>query len=165
MGDKGLNQALRLDDNDFPKHIWSFIFRGKFPKHGPENYSLAHLADHKIHGNRFAEDFIITDEVSDSKLLFGLYTSAANAIYAPNTLIKPTDFAGPFRNLLIRRAHQLYREFCNILPEWISIPSEESKLWALDSFEWAEPLGTLDNDNMDAFLKFRNQTLEDLLSD
>jgi hypothetical protein len=52
------NGAIALDDNDYPKQIWSFVFRGKkFPKHGPKNYALAHLADHKDHGNRFGQDF------------------------------------------------------------------------------------------------------------
>ena len=44
---RSLHQALELDDNDSPKHLWSFIFRGKkFQKFGPTGYSLAHLADH-----------------------------------------------------------------------------------------------------------------------
>ena len=39
-----IHSAIKLDDNDFPKHIWAFIFTGKdFRKAGPKNYSLAHL--------------------------------------------------------------------------------------------------------------------------
>ena len=41
-------QCLSLDDNDYPKHLWSFVFTGKpFRKRGPDGYQLAHLFDHK----------------------------------------------------------------------------------------------------------------------
>ena len=46
-------QCLSLDDNDYPKHLWSFVFTGKpFRKRGPEGYQLAHLFDHKEYGTR-----------------------------------------------------------------------------------------------------------------
>lgn len=54
-------KALALDDNDYPKQIWSFVFRGsQFSKFGPSGYALAHLADHKYHGNRYKTDFEVT---------------------------------------------------------------------------------------------------------
>lgn len=156
--------ALRLDDNDYPKQIWSFIFRGKkFPKHGPIGYSLAHLADHKEHKNRFEQDFRL-EQTSDepTKPLFGLYTSAANAAYVPSSLIKPTDFAGPFRNLLMRKAQSLYGSFCNLLPPWLSIPVDSSSQeWSLDEFEWSEPVGT--KTNLPQFIKFRKEVIEGML--
>ena len=37
-------QCLSLDDNDYPKHLWSFVFTGRpFRKRGPAGYQLAHL--------------------------------------------------------------------------------------------------------------------------
>ncbi len=52
------SDALAVDDNDHPKAIWSYVFRGKpFQKEGPSDYSLAHLADHKEHKDRGAEEF------------------------------------------------------------------------------------------------------------
>ena len=43
-----IKDAIAIDDNDYPKQIWSFIFRAaKYSKKGPEGYSLAHLVDHK----------------------------------------------------------------------------------------------------------------------
>jgi hypothetical protein len=86
--------ALKLDDNDYPKHVWSFIFRGKpFQKHGPSGYSLAHLVDHKNYKNRGQEEITnnYSDEITDLTL-FGLYTSVTNTVYMPNGLIRPTDF-------------------------------------------------------------------------
>ncbi len=156
--------AIRLDDNDYPKQIWSFIFRGKkFPKHGPIGYSLAHLADHKQHKNRFEEEFRFEQTGGEStKLLFGLYTSAANTVYVPSNLIKPTDFAGSFRNLLMRKAQSLYGSFCNLLPPWLSIPVDSSSQeWSLDRFEWSEPVGT--KTNLPQFLEFRKDVIEEML--
>ena len=50
-------QCLSLDDNDYPKHLWSFVFTGKpFRKRGPDGYQLAHLFDHKEYGNRWRDE-------------------------------------------------------------------------------------------------------------
>jgi len=50
---RGPEGALKLDDNHYPKIVWSFVFRGKtFQNMGPSGYSLAHLADHKQYKNR-----------------------------------------------------------------------------------------------------------------
>lgn len=158
------NRPLKLDDNDYPKQIWSFVFRGrKFPKHGPYGYALAHLADHKKYNNRYSEDFTVIETDVESRSLYGLYTSVANTIYTPHSLIKPTDFAGGFRNLLMRRAEQLYGGFCHLLPPWLKIPREQRAEWSVDSFDWSEPVGTLAN--IDQFIDFRNQTIDDLLND
>ena len=158
--DKAMKGALRLDDNDYPKQIWSFVFRGrKFPKHGPVGYSLAHLADHKIHGNRFETDFELTGlERTD---LFGLYTSVTNAAYIPSSMIKPTDFGPKLRNLLVRRAAHLYSGHCRLLPDWLKIRAEPSADWHLDAFDWAQPVG--EESGVQAFLDFRGAEMEKLL--
>src|SRR6267378_5780110 len=73
--------ALALDDNDYPKQLWSFVFRGtQFSKFGPGGYALAHLADLKDHGNRFALDFQVTVGADGPRSLFGLYTCPTNAV-------------------------------------------------------------------------------------
>jgi len=155
--------ALRLDDNDYPKHLWSFVFRGKeFQKHGPLGYSLAHLADHKHHGNRGKDEFDSKGHVSAPTPLFGLYTSAANTVYLPNGLIRPTDFSFLLRNLLQRRAAQLYGDFCNLLRSPLSIRLIESPEWRLDQFAWADPVGTMDH--LPAFLEFRSERMERLFA-
>lgn len=89
--------ALVLDDNDYPKQIWSFVFRGaQFSKFGPLGYALAHLADHKEHGNRYKTDFEVIEVGKSTPPLFGLYTCLSNTVYTPLSLIKPTDFVGRF---------------------------------------------------------------------
>lgn len=156
-----IDQALRLDDNDCPKHVWSFTLRGKeFQKHGPTGYSLAHLADHKSHGNRFELDFELVDGANRTEL-FGLYSCPTNAAFIPTAMIKPTDFDGPMRNLLLRRAQALYGGHCRIVPEWLQVRSSHSDDWHLDEFSWAEPVG--DAIGVAAFLDYRNNMLQKLL--
>jgi hypothetical protein len=148
-------QALCVDDNDYPKQIWSFTFlRKPFPKHGPKGYALAHLADHKKHGNRFKLDFDVVDEGCQSDL-FGLYSCPTNTVFIPTAMIKPTDFGEQLRNLLLRRAEQLYGD--HILPKWLSVRPAPSDAWELEKFAWAEPVGAMDG--VAAFLDYRGKML------
>jgi len=148
--------ALRLDDNDFPKQIWSHVFLGKkFNKQGPAGYALAHLADHKNHGNRHDSDFQVQ---GDTKALHGLFAAVTNSVYVPVGLIKPTDFGKRLRNLLMRRATALYGLHCNLLPSWLAIEADLDPQWALDQFDWAEPVG--DCSRVGAFLTYRNSVID-----
>ena len=139
------------------------MFRGtQFAKFGPGGYALAHLADHKDHGNRFALDFQVTDGADSPRSLFGLYTCPTNAVYIPSALIKPTDFAGTIRALLIRRAHQLYGSFCNILPPFLQIPETHLPEWDVNEFKWADPVGT--TKHIPSFLVFRRDRTAKLIA-
>ena len=41
--------CLRLDDNDYPKHLWAFVFTGrKSAKRGPKGYHLAHGGPQRV---------------------------------------------------------------------------------------------------------------------
>lgn len=152
--------ALRLDDNDFPKHLWSFVFRGRpFQKFGPDGYALAHLADHKDHGNRRGDELDGPSATTTS--WFGLYTSAANCAYAPVALVKPTDLSALVRSLLLRRAASLYGEFCALLPPGWKVRPENNPQWSLSAFEWSNPVGTIGN--VKPFLSFRERTMAELL--
>lgn len=154
--------ALALDDNDYPKQLWSFVFRGtQFSKFGPDGYALAHLADHKDHNNRFAQDFEVDEIENQTRFLYGLYTCPSNTIYIPQSLIKPTDFNGTIRDVMIRRAQELYGEFCNILPPFLRIRGCGSGEWELDRFSWADPVGTMDC--VRPFLEFRNERMSKLI--
>lgn len=155
--------ALILDDNHYPKIVWSFVFRGRtFQNRGPEGYSLAHLADHKHYKNRGYEEFDNRGEATGIPALFGLFTSVANTVYLPTGLIRPTDFDFALRNVLQRRAEELYKDCCNVLPPRLSIRAAQSEDWALDDFEWSEPVGTLEH--VSAFLSHRNAEMNKLLS-
>jgi hypothetical protein len=157
-----INGALKLDDNDFPKHIWSFIFRGnKFQKNGPNNYSLAHLADHKEYKNRRSKEFLVKP-INQSHELYGLFTCPTNTAYIPSSLLRPTDFSPAIRKLLISKAHDLYGHFCNILPPWIKLISCSTDKWDHTHFQWSDPVG--DIDNIKLFLDFRNETMKSIFT-
>ncbi len=87
-------ECLSLDDNDYPKHLWAFVFTGKpFRKRGPAGCQLAHLFDHKVYGNRWPDEFDAPPGIEASVLPYGLFTSAANSVYAPGVFLRPN---GPF---------------------------------------------------------------------
>jgi hypothetical protein len=151
--------ALILDDNTFPKQIWSFIFRGrKFANFGPLNYSLAHIFDHKIYKNRAVLEF--DNNTTTMGTLFGLYTSVGGTVYMPNGLMRPTDFSNSLRNLIQRQAQFLYGDFCNLLPPPQSIKTDFAAGWALENFRWRHPVGTIQH--IDTFLTYRNEMMERL---
>lgn len=151
------DDALWLDDNDFPKHLWSFIFRGKpFQKNGPKGYALAHLADHQEYKNRLYKDFgVERDEASIPN--YGLYTAPTNLVYLPTSMIRPSDFSVVLRRVLIEKAHALYDKYCAILPSKFNIEKEKDSKWHFQNFEWADPVG--DPKNIDLFLDFRNRKM------
>ena len=154
-------QALRLDDNDCPKHLWSFTLRGRqFQKFGPKGYALAHLADHKKHGNRFESDFALVEGITQTDL-HGLYSCPTNTAFIPSAMIRPTDFGAAMRNLLLRRAHHLYGAQCNLLPPWLRLRLDVPPGWELEEFEWAEPVGDLQG--VGPFLDYRNGMIRSLL--
>jgi hypothetical protein len=156
-------QALNVDHNGYPKQLWSFVSRGKeFQNFGPRGYELAHLLDHKDAGNRSQLEVETVGPAAERASLFGLFTSAANGVFAPTTMIKPTDFCRPLRNLLQRRAASLYGSFCNLLPPGQGIRDAASDAWSFDDFDWSDPVGSLNH--VDAFLLFRNETIDDLFT-
>jgi hypothetical protein len=78
------------------------------------------------------------------------------------SLIKPTDFVGTIRALLVRRAQELYGTFCNILPPFLRIPENSSSEWNVNEFKWSEPVGTMKH--IPSFLDFRRVRLEKLIN-
>ena len=150
--------ALKIDDNSYPKQIWAFTFLGrKFGNYGPSGYRLAHLIDHKG-GDRFAEEITVLEESKHT--LPGLYTSAANSAYVSGMLMDPTDSAFDVRNLILRRAEQLYGSVCNLLPEGYRVKDGVAR-WELSRFEWANPVGGVEN--IEAFLEFREHEIQSLI--
>ena len=154
-------QCLSLDDNDYPKHLWAFVFTGKpFRKRGPDGYQLAHLFDHKEHGNRWGRELDHLPGTEGTLLPYGLFTSAANSVYVPDAFLRPTDFSTRLRNLIQRRALQLYGNICCVLPRPLAVKRCEDPKWALDNFRWSAAVGGMDN--VPDFLEFRRGRMEEL---
>jgi hypothetical protein len=159
---ESVKDAISLDDNDFPKQLWSFVFRNaQFSKQGPTGYNLAHLIDHKDDKNRYEEEFDFEDGRKPQKAFYGLYTCASNAVYIPSNLMKPTDFNGAIRNLLFKKAQSLYGSICNIVPPNMKIKNIGGSKWNIDKFKWADPVGTMEN--VERFLKYRKKKIDDIL--
>jgi len=157
--DYNIPDALRLDDNSFPKHIWSFIFRGKqFQNYGPSGYSLAHLADHKDYKNRRDDEFK-SSGLTPNKL-YGLYSCVSNAVYMPNNIIRLSDFNFEVRSLLLNKANSMYSSVCNILPPAYQIKHVEEAGWKIGNFDWAEPVGR--EVDLDNFFEFRAKIIGSL---
>ena len=117
-----IEDAIGIDDNDYPKHLRSFIFRGQqFGKFGPSGYSLAHLVDHKKDKNRMADEFVFSRGHEFQKPFYGLYSCPSNTVYTPTNLIRLTDFNGAIRNMLFRKAESLYKDVCNIVPPYAKV--------------------------------------------
>ena len=155
-------QCLTLDDNDYPKHLWAFVFTGRpFRKQGPGGYQLAHLLDHKAHGNRWQEELDGSTGAVERTPLFGLFTSAANTAYLPATLLRPTDFSYRLRTLLQRRALALYGNVCRMVPPSLEIRACDNPRWLMERFDWSEPVG--DMAHLPAFLAFRRERMNRLI--
>ena len=159
--DEPPSQCLALDDNNYPKHLWAFVFTGKpFRKKGPAGYQLAHLFDHKEHGNRWRDELDLPPEMDEPPPLYGLFTSAANSVYVPGAFLRPTDFSLRLRSLVQRRALQLYDDICCIVPPPLAAKPCENPNWALDNFRWSAPVGGMDH--VPGFLKFRRERMGEL---
>ena len=146
----------------YPKHVWAFIFTEKpFRKKGPVGYQLGHLADHKEHGNRWREELDFVGGLAAPPLLFGLFTSAANAAYFPSAFLRPTDFSFHLRSLVQRRAQQLYGEVCQLLPPGLEVKPCRDPEWDLERFRWSPPVGQ--TTNVAVFLEYRRSRIDELL--
>lgn len=152
--------AIALDDNSYPKQIWSYVFRDAgFANYGPEGYQLAHLVDHKDTYGRLSVE-LVSENGNAIEAIPGLFTCPTNTAYVPTDFLKPTDFEGNLRNLLQRKAFELYSGVCAPLPPGIQIASSHETGWGIEDFEWADPVGTLDH--MDDFLRYRQEKLTSL---
>ena len=160
--DEPPSQCLALDDNDYPKHLWSFVFTGKpFRKRGPDGYQLAHLFDHKAHENRWRDELNLAEGATVPAALYGLFASAANTAYLPASFLRPTDFSSTLRSLIQRRALALYDGVCRMVPPPLVVKPCEDPRWSVDGFQWSVPEG--DMTNVPAFLEFRRARLKELI--
>ena len=156
------SQCLSLDDNDYPKHLWSFVFTGRpFRKRGPAGYQLAHLLDHKEYGNRWRDELDAPPGVEEPVLPYGLFPSAANSVYAPGAFLRPTDLSPSLRSLIQRRAQQLYVDVCCLVPPPLAVKPCEDPDWAVGKFQWSAPVGGMDR--VADFLEFRREGIGELI--
>ncbi len=161
--DEPPSQCLALDDNDYPKHLWSFVFTGKpFRKPGPDGYRLAHLFDQEAHGSRWREELNLPEDAAEEPAaLHGLFTSAANTVYLPASFPGPTEFSSALRSLMQGRALALYGGVCRMVPPPLTVKPCNDPKWSVEGLRWSAPEG--DISNVPAFLEFRRARLGELI--
>lgn len=153
--------ALLLDDNTYPKQLWSFALRGKrFGMRNPAHYSLAHILDHKDYNNRNTDE-LVGFETSEIKNLFaGLYTSCVNSVYVPTAFLKPTDHNSKIRKLLIQIVEKYYGKVCKPLPHNLSFNlAAIEEHWQLEKFPQPTVVGNVAA--VRNFLSYRNSIIND----
>lgn len=106
-------QAI-IDDNTFPRHIWSFLANGKiysgpnWRKTGRNEFELAHIFTHK------------ESELELEKAFFGViqpdlypysdFTCACNVVLLPKGMVRPTDNSRAIKAAFYMRYIELYGE-------------------------------------------------------
>lgn len=145
-----------LNDNTFPRHLWSFLVCGKsyssrsWTDTGLNAFELAHVFGHKV------------DETSLEKRCFkrfeedikpyALFTSASNVVLIPSGLTKPTDKLESIKLCYYQRHIDLYGENFfhmsgfrkELVPDWYK------------DIKWLEPVMPQDwKKNVDLLLEYR----------
>ena len=85
----------------------------------------------------------------------------ANLAYVPSNFLKPTDFSGTLRALLLSRAYQLYCGVARLAPPPLVGRTEPNSKWHPDNFQWGTCVGTVEY--VDAFLQYRKQVMDELI--
>ena len=94
-------------------------------------------------------------------LPYGLFTSAANTVYAPGAFLRPTDLSPRLRSLIQRRAQQLYGDVCCLVPPPLAVKPCEDPDWAVDKFRWSAPVSGMER--VADFLEFGRERIGELI--
>ena len=157
-------KCLVLGDNSkYPKHLWAFVFADK-PFRGPDppSYRLAHLFNRKGHGNLGAGELDILPGAEKSPLPCGLFTSPPCSPYVPSGYRGSVESSSMLRQLIQRRALQLYGDVCRIVPPDSAIGACQDPKWTLKNFPWSKPVESVRN--VPDFSEFRRQPMEVLFA-
>lgn len=127
-----------LNDNTYPRYIWSYLCSGHgysggkegvYLKCGLNNFELSHVFSHKTNERKTErESFRNFDE--DLKP-YSLFSSAGNVLLIPKWLPKPTDKSDDIKRVFYKRHIELYGDISKlpglssfreeILPEWYNL--------------------------------------------
>jgi len=103
-----------IDDNTFPRHLWSFLCTGKkyagqnWKASGLGQFELAHVLPHKTYEINGVKEWF--NSIPDQDGLHSLFTSAANIILLPKGMARPTDGTAGIRMAVLKRYFDLYGE-------------------------------------------------------
>ncbi|MDR2535145.1 MAG: hypothetical protein LBD29_03825, partial [Treponema sp.] len=160
-GEGAFPDALVLDFNEYPKKLCTSIL-GDSLSAVLHSYSLIHVLGHTAITNLMWIEAPENQYILD-KGVYGLFTSPANTIYAPNSLLNTISLNPKLKSLLVERQLRLYRKVCTILPEGMKLYSDRrdrGEAWHIDRFEWAPCFGA--DFSAKAFLAYRQETMNAL---
>jgi hypothetical protein len=135
-----------LNDNTFPRHIWSFLTANR-PYSGGKNgtwassdldkFELAHIFAHKTDERKSEEKMFL----SGGKKIepYGLFTSASNVVLIPKGFAKPTDHLANVKACFYKRHFDLYKDIPNTLNGLILDESEVPD-WYKKKVKWPDPI-------------------------
>ena len=157
-----------LDDNSFPRQLWSFLCTGKKHSHGGQHwknsglgeFELAHVLPHKAYEMPAIKDWFVSKPDADA--LHGLFTCAANVILLPKGMARPTDGTAGIRIAVFKRYFDLYNETYAGGFGGLKLP--ERLTW-VDTLQWNAPIEPPDWEMRIAELdKFRKDEIRSLLT-
>ncbi len=123
-------QAI-IDDNTFPRHIWSYLANGKgysspnWRATGLNEFELAHIFTHKESEIEFEKEFF--DTVEHGLQPYSDFTCAGNVVLLPKGTVRPTDNSRAIKSAFYLRYIELYGEEPligrsgfkeSLVPEW-----------------------------------------------
>ena len=101
-----------LNDNTFPRHIWTFLSMNKtyngdrWKECKFDEFELAHIFGHKVDEKNLEKK--VFKQYDEKKLPYALFTSASNVVLIPNGLMKPTDKFETVKIAFYKRHLELY---------------------------------------------------------
>jgi hypothetical protein len=126
------------------------------------SYSLMHILGHTSLTNQMRlepaeHQYII------NKGIYGLFTSPANTVYAPNSVLNTISANRKLKSLLAEQQLRLYLKVCRIVPAGLQLYTDRrdrGEAWHIDRFEWAPCFGG--DLSIQEFLAYRQETMNAL---
>ncbi len=159
------NEKGIIDDNIFPRQLFSFLSAGKsyssglWKEAGFDKFELAHVFSHKAETSPVEEDYF--NHVDKIPKPYGLFTCASNVVLIPKGLAKPTDSLPAVMVVFFKRHIELYGE--GILPRISSLKEACVPNW-YENLKWNDPIrpGSWET-RVQELLQYRRKRLRDLL--
>ncbi|MDX1615229.1 MAG: hypothetical protein R3300_13025 [Candidatus Promineifilaceae bacterium] len=103
-----------IDDNTFPRHIWSFLSDGKtysnpnWRQTGLNEFELAHIFTHKESELDLEHNYF--EAIQPNLLPYSDFTCACNVVLLPKGMVRPTDKSRNIKAAFYMRYVELYGE-------------------------------------------------------
>ena len=154
-----------IDDNTFPRHIWTFLANGKtyngpnWQKTGLNEFELAHIFTHKESEIESEKEFF--GSIQSDLYPYSDFTCACNVVLLPKGTVRPTDNSRAIKAAFYMRYIELYGEESLIgrsgfrkplVPGWYS------------ELEWNQPYLPADwRENTERLLAYRTNRVTHIM--